>query len=340
MPWEEDSDIDEELKNLIKAEKEALCAVKLIRDNLGQPIFDSKKGEQRPLEKRDIVILMRGIRNYGDIFYKILADNDIPAYIDDSDGFFDTLEINSFLSALYVMDNPKQDVQLLTLMRSEMLGFSIEEMVKIRIEFKYGSYYDAFSKYAVSGKDESLRAKCRGALEKISDWRQLSRLMPLDKLIWKLLLDTGFYLAMGAMPSGSQRQANLRALVDKALAYRTSGGGSLYGFIRYVEAIKENKVSMGQVKLLGEKDDLVRIMTIHKSKGLEFPMVLLSGYCRKLTYSTSGKAPVIHKDLGIGFPIVDWENRWYKTTLLQSMIKDRFRREEVEEEKRILYLCL
>lgn len=340
VPWEEDSDIDEELKNLIKAEKEALCAVKLIRDNLGQPIFDSKKGEQRPLEKRDIVILMRGIRNYGDIFYKILADNDIPAYIDDSDGFFDTLEINSFLSALYVMDNPKQDVPLLTLMRSEMLGFSIEEMVKIRIEFKYGSYYEAFSKYAVSGKDESLRAKCRGALEKISDWRQLSRLMPLDKLIWKLLLDTGFYLAMGAMPSGSQRQANLRALVDKALAYRTSGGGSLYGFIRYVEAIKENKVSMGQVKLLGEKDDLVRIMTIHKSKGLEFPMVLLSGYCRKLTYSTSGKAPVIHKDLGIGFPIVDWENRWYKTTLLQSMIKDRFRREEVEEEKRILYVAL
>ena len=142
------------------------------------------------------------------------------------------------------------------------------------------------------------------------------------------------------MPAGSQRQANLRALTDKALAYRNSGGGSLYGFIRYVEAIKENKVSMGQVKLLGENDDIVRIMTVHKSKGLEFPMVLLAGFCRRLTYTSAGKSPVIHKDLGIGFPVVDPDNRWYKATMLQSMIKDRFRQEEVDEEKRILYVAL
>lgn len=339
-PWDEDSDIDDELKNLIKAEKEALCAVRIIRDSLGQPIFDSKRGEKRSLEKKDIVILMRGVRNYGDIFYKILAENDIPAYIDDNDGFFDTMEINSFLSALYIIDNPKQDVPLLTLMRSEMLGFSIEEMVKIRLSHKTGSYFDAFSAYAAGGADRALAGKCKGALEKISVWRKLAGLMPLDKLIWKLLIDTGFYLAMGAMPSGSQRQANLRALTDKALAYANMGGGTLYGFIRYIEAVKENKVSMGQVKLLGENDDVVRIMTIHKSKGLEFPMVLLAGYCRRLNYSTLGKAPIIHKDIGIGFPIVDSNNRWYKSTLIQNMIKDKFRREEADEEKRVLYVAL
>lgn len=340
VPWDENSDIDEELKNILKAEKEALCAARIIKDSLGQPVFDSKKEEKRPLEKRDIVILMRGVKNYGDVFYKVLSDNNIPCYIDDSDGFFNTMEIDSFLSALYIIDNPKQDIPLLTMMRSEMLGFSIEEMVRIRIQFKKGSYYDAFTEYALSGSDENLRKKCNEALEKISFWRQLSRLMPLDKLIWKMLLDTGFYIAMGAMPAGSQRQANLRALTDKALAYRNSGGGSLYGFIRYVEAIKENKVSMGQVKLLSENDDLVRIMTVHKSKGLEFPMVLMAGFCRRLTYTSAGKSPVIHKDIGIGFPIVDSENKWYKTTLLQSMIKDRFKKEEVEEEKRILYVAL
>lgn len=340
VPWEEDSDIDEELKNIMKAEKEALCAVKIIGDSIGKPFFDSKKGEERPLEKRDIVILMRGVRNYGDIFYKVMTDNNIPAYIDDSDGFFNTLEIDSFLSALYIIDNPRQDIALMTLMRSEMLGFSIEEMVKIRIQFKRGSYYDAFSGYSDSGEDLCLREKCRVSMDKIQKWRKMSHLMPLDKLVWKLMLDTGFYIAMGAMPAGSQRQANLRALTDKALAYRNSGGGSLYGFIRYVEAIKENKVSMGQVKLLGENDDIVRIMTVHKSKGLEFPMVLLAGFCRRLTYTSAGKSPVIHKDLGIGFPVVDPDNRWYKATMLQSMIKDRFRQEEVDEEKRILYVAL
>ena len=340
VPWDEGSEVDDDLKNIIKAEKEALAAAAIIKESLGKPIFDSKKGIERPLEKKDIVILMRGVKNYGDVFYKVLADNNVAAYVDDNDGFFDTMEINTFLSALYVIDNPKQDIHLLTLLRSEMLGFSIEEMVKIRIPQKQGSYYDAFVKYSGDGEDVDLREKCQKALSTIGHWRSLSKIMPLDKLIWKLLLDTEFYIAMGAMPAGSQRQANLRALTDKALSYQKSVGGSLYGFISYIEAIKDKKVAMGQVKLLGENDDLVRIMTVHKSKGLEFPMVILAGFCRRLNYTSAGKVPVIHKNLGIGFPQVDPQNKWYRTTLLQNMIKDLFHREEVEEEKRILYVAL
>ena len=340
VPWDENSEIDEELKNIIKAEKEAYAAAAVIRNSLGDIIFDSKRGLKRPLEKRDIVILMRGVRNYGDIFYKILSENNIPAYIDDNDGFFDTMEIDAFLSALYVIDNPKQDIHLLTLMRSEMLGFSIEEMVKIRIQFKESSYYDAFLSYGNSGSDEELACKCRDSFEKIQEWQELSKIMPLDEFVWKLMLNTGFYIAMGAMPSGGQRQANLRALTDKAAAYQDVSGSSLYGFIRYIEAVKEKKVTMGQVKMLGENDDLVRIMTVHKSKGLEFPMVILSGYCRRLNYSTAGKSPVFHKDLGMGFPIIDPGAGWYRTTLLQNMIKEKFRKEEADEEKRILYVAL
>ncbi len=340
VPWSEDADIDEELKNIIKAEKEAMAAAKIISDNLGTSIFDSKKGKERTLEKRDIVILMRGVRNYGDVFYKVLTENNLPAYIDDNDGFFNTMEVETFLSALYIIDNPKQDIQLMTLLRSEMIGLSIEEMVQIRIEFKEGSYYSAFVQYAEGGANRKLKDKCCEALEKIEKWRDLSKILPLDKLIWQLLMDTGFYIAMGAMPAGDQRQANLRALTEKALSYQQGLGGSLYGFIGYIEAIKEKKVSMGQVKLMGEKDDLVRIMTVHKSKGLEFPMVLLAGFCKKLNYSKVGKNPVFHKDLGIGFPIVDPKNRWYRTTLLQSIIKEQFKKEEVEEEKRILYVAM
>ncbi len=340
VPWNEDTEIDEELKNIIKAQKEAMAAVKIIKDHLGSEIFDSKKAIKRPLEKRDIVILMRGVRNYGDVFHKVLTENNLPAFIDDNDGFFDTLEIDAFLSALYVIDNPKQDIPFLTLLRSEMLGFSIEEMVAIRINNKKGSYYDAFVEYSQKDTDDYLVKKCQEALDKIEKWRHLSRIMPLDQLIWRMLMDTGFYIAMGAMPAGSQRQANLRALTDKALSYQSGKNTSLYGFIKYIEAIKAKKVSMGQVKMMGEKDDLIRIMTIHKSKGLEFPMVLVAGYCRRLNYSSAGKSPLIHKDLGLAFPLVDSKNRWYRTTLLQNMIKDRFHREEVEEEKRILYVAL
>ena len=337
--WDEDIELEDELKAIHKTQKEAMAAARIIKDYIGKPIFDSKKGIERPLEKRDIVILMRGVKSYGDVFQKVLAENNIPAYIDDNEGFFDTIEINTFLSALYIIDNPKQDIQLMTLLRSEMLGFSIEEMVKIRIEFKKGSYYKAFTDYAIEGRDEELKDKCKKALDTIEKWREWARIMPLDQLIWRLIIETGFYVAMGAMPSGDQRQANLRVLTNKALAYERGKGSSLYGFIRYVEAIKDKKVAMGQVKMLGEKDDLVRIMTIHKSKGLEFPMVLVAGYSRQLNYSSAGKSPLIHKDLGLAFPLVDPKNRWYRTTLLQNMIKDRFHREEVEEEKRILYVA-
>jgi ATP-dependent helicase/nuclease subunit A len=177
-------------------------------------------------------------------------------------------------------------------------------------------------------------------MSSLSEWQSLEVFMPLEELVWKLMLDTGFYLAMGAMPGGRQRQANLRALVDKAMAYRKGQNGSLYGFIRYIEAVKEKKVAGGQVKLVGEGDELVKIMTIHKSKGLEFPMVILAGFCKKLNYTALGKSLVIHKELGLGFPVINKEESWYRTTMLQNVIKAKFHQEEAEEEKRVLYVAL
>ena len=339
-PWEEGDDIDDELKNMMKAEKEALAAVKLIRDSLGQPIYDSKAQTMRALQLSDIVILLRGIRGYGDIFYNVLMENDISAYIDDNDGYFDTMEVNNFLCLLQLIDNEKQDVPLLTVLRSEIFGFTIPQLAEIRIACREGSYYDAFHSYAQTGAEPELRAKCADAADSLAEWQSLAVFMPLEELVWKLMLDTGFYLAMGAMPGGRQRQANLRALVDKALVYRKGEQGSLYGFIRYIEAVKEKKVASGQVKLVGEGDDLVRIMTIHKSKGLEFPMVILAGFCKRLNYTAMGKSLVIHKDLGLGLPIINKDESWYRTTMLQNIIKAKFHQEEAEEEKRVLYVAL
>ena len=358
-PWDEDGEADDELKLLRKAEKEALAAVKIIRDHLGRTIYDSKARKERCLEKKDIVILMRGMKNYGDLFYKILTENNLPAYVDDNDGFFDTIEINTFMALLALLDNPKQDIPLLTVLRSEIFDFSVEELTAVRIAQKEGSYYQALvscagenpgeacgaagaEAMARSGRfaDEALREKCAAALRSLRKWSRLASLLPLDELIWELLLETGFYLAMGAMPSGSRRQANLRALVDKALAYQDSQDGSLYGFMEYIDAVKERKISMGQVKMVGEDDDTIRIMTIHKSKGLEFPMVLLAGYCRKLNYTTIGKGPAVHKTLGLGFPVVHYRESWYRTSITQNVIRAKIRREEAAEEKRVLYVAM
>lgn len=358
-PWDEDGEADDELKLLRKAEKEALAAVKIIRDHLGRTIYDSKARKERSLEKKDIVILMRGMKNYGDLFYKILTENNLPAYVDDNDGFFDTIEINTFMALLALLDNPKQDIPLLTVLRSEIFDFSVEELTAVRIAQKEGSYYQALvscagenpgeacgaagaEAMARSGRfaDEALREKCATALRSLRKWSRLASLLPLDELIWELLLETGFYLAMGAMPSGSRRQANLRALVDKALAYQDSQDGSLYGFMEYIDAVKERKVSMGQVKMVGEDDDTIRIMTIHKSKGLEFPMVLLAGYCRKLNYTTIGKGPAVHKTLGLGFPVVHYRESWYRMSITQNVIRAKIRREEAAEEKRVLYVAM
>jgi len=225
-------------------------------------------------------------------------------------------------------------------MRSEILGFTIEEMAAIRIAFRKGSYYSAFASYAEGGPSPELKEKCAAALASIASWKELCRILPLEELVWELMISTGFYIAAGAMPAGSQRQANLRALVDKAAGWRRSQDGSLYGFIQYISAVKEKKVPMGQVKMAGEDEDTVRIMTIHKSKGLEFPMVLLAGYCRRLNYTAAGKGITIHKDIGIGFPLINYGQSWYRTTILQNVINHRMHREEVEEEKRILYVAM
>ena len=339
-PWDEDDEPDDELKLLMKAEKEALAAVKIIRDSLGKPFFDSKQGRERPLTKGDIVILMRGVKNYGDMFYRILTENNLPAFVDDNDGYFDTIEINTFMALLAIIDNRKQDVPLLTVMRSEILGYSVSQLAQIRREYKEGSYYSALLAYSEDGADPVLREKAKDTMKKIDVWQQQSRVLPLEDLVWELMLSTGFYIAMGAMPAGGQRQANLRALVDKAAGYRKTQDGSLYGFMGYIDAVKGKKVPMGQVKMAGEDEDTIRIMTIHKSKGLEFPMVLLCGFCRKLNYTAVGKGAAIHKDFGIGLPLVNYKQSWFKRTILQNAIRLRFHREEVEEEKRVLYVAM
>lgn len=336
----DNEDADEEIASLKNTEIEALEVAKLIKENLGRKFFDHKAGVERTIRLRDIVILMRGVKNYADVFYQVLRENGIESFVDDSEGYFDTMEIGVFMNLLSVIDNKKQDVPLISVLHSEIFKFSADELGIIRAVQKEGQYADAFKQYAETGEQQRLREKCAKALGDIRRWKDMSSSQPLGKFIWSLLMETGYYVEIGAMPGGRQRQANLRALVDKAEKYSQDRQSSLYSFVRYIDAVKKRKVPMGQVKLVGENDDLVRIMTIHKSKGLEFPMVIVSGLGRRLNYTKIGKGITLHKDIGVGMTLADFDAHWHKQTLLQKLIAKQVRKEEVQEEVRILYVAL
>ena len=331
---------DEELANLKNAEIEALEICALVKENLGKKFFDHKAGVEREIGLHDMVILLRGVKNYADVYRNILKENGIDSFVDDSEGYFDTMEINVFMNLLSVIDNKMQDVPLISVLHSEIFGFSTGQLGQIRAACRTGQYAAAFLQFAKEAETEPLGEKVREALASIKKWKAMASSQPLGKFIWKLLLETGYYLEMGAMPGGAQRQANLRALVDKAEKFAADRQSSLYSFVRYIDAVKMRNVPMGQVKLVGENDDLVRIMTIHKSKGLEFPMVMVCGMGRRLNYTKIGSGIALHKDIGIGMTLADFEGHWYKQTLLQRLIQKQVHREEVSEEIRVLYVAL
>ena len=341
---EPEDGLPEEIAEMKSTEREAHIAADLIQQAVGTPIYDVKKERWRPLEKRDIVILMRGVRNTAEVYQKVLSERDIPCYMDENDGYFDTIEIETFLNLLKVIDNSRQDVPLISVLYSPIFGFSAEELAIIRAEWKKGAFYKAFEHFTDVSLDsqreyfEPLRRKCRQVRETIRRFSSCAAWMPLSEFLWTLMQETGYYAYAGGLPAGKQRQANLRTLADRAASFTEGRSGSIYDFLRYIENLRQRGVPTGQTKLLSEKDDVVRIMTIHKSKGLEYPMVILAGLGKRFNYSKDRGMATIHKDIGIGLDFVNPELHLRKKTLLQKLIASEMDREAAEEELRILYV--
>ncbi len=327
-------------ENLEKAEIEAALVARLVKEQLGKPYYDPGKKTVRELEPRDIVILLRSVKGYGEVYSDALSALGIESYTSETGGYFDTMEIEIFMNLLSILDNRRRDVELISVLHSHVFGFTPTELGEIRRHNKKGAYVDAFFEYGEKGEIESLKDKCKKAINQIDEWRNASRVMPLPKFIWKVMNESGFYLVMGAMPGGAVRQANLRALVDKAESFAQDRQASLYSFVKYVGELRKRQVTTPEVKLVGEGDQVVRIMTIHKSKGLEFPMVILAGAGRNLRYSNRGQDLVFHREIGIGMNYVNYEESWYRNTLPQTLIFRRIREEEEEEQERVLYVAL
>ncbi len=330
---------DDNIEEMKAIELEAMVAAQIIKNAIGTTYYDVKAGLERPLQKRDMVILMHGVKRKAEIYFQALQEVEIDAYVDDHTGYFDTIEIMSFSDLLKIIDNDKRDLPLLGALRSPIFDFDVDDFIEIRNQCKENSFHRALRSYGMWGRNTDLKDKINHTLSRIHQWKKESRYMQIDEFAWKLMCDTGYYAYVGALQGGSLRQANLRIFLERAKSFRTSGDGSIYGLLRYMSALAEKEVDTGQASIVGENDDTVRIMTIHKSKGLEFPFVLVASLGSRFNHDKMDKTGVMHKDLGIGLTLFNPEEKWFRHTLVQHAIVAKKRKEELDESVRVLYVA-
>ena len=332
-------DIDEELQEMEDVEVEAKVVAQKIKDVIGKKTYNVKAQKYEDITYKDIVILLRATKNWSSTFTEVFAKEGIPVYADDNSGYFDVLEIKIFLNLLSVIDNKRQDIPLLSVMKSSIGRFTTDELIRIRINNKKGTYFEAIEEY-ISSNNDDLKDKLVKLIDNINYWSEESRYLKMDEFIWRLMLETGYYHYVGAMPGGAQRQANLRILVDRASQFERTSINGLFNFIRFIDKLQGSSGDMGTAKTLSESENVVRIMSIHKSKGLEFPVVICAGLGKNFNLMDTRSDILLHKDLGLGPKFVDIDKRRYTESLPQIAMKKKMKLESLSEEMRILYVAL
>ncbi len=313
----------------------------MVGDGPLQPeqIWDKEEKRMRPITYRDIVILLRSAPNWISPILEELKSQGIPAYAELGTGYFEAVEVEVMLSLLRVIDNPYQDIPLAAVLRSPLVGLSAEELALIRTENQGRTFYDAVKEYNDRGNPE-LMDKLQDILGKIQDWQDLARQGALADLIWQIYRDTGFYELAGGMAGGQQRQANLRVLYHRARQYEATSFRGLFRFLWFIEKLKEGGGDMGTARALGEQENVVRLGTIHKSKGLEYPIVFLAGLGKQFNLKDLKGDFLLHNKMGLGPRFVDAKNRVVYPTLPFMALKKRLHREVIAEEMRVMYVAL
>jgi len=302
-------------------------------------VWDKELAQYRPVTYRDIVILLRATTGRANTFLEELRAMGIPAYAELGTGYFAAVEVEIFLSLLKIIDNPRQDVPLAGVLRSPIVGLKGEELAEIRLCNRDGDFYDAVMSAARSDLGDVSR-KLTGFLTKLDRWRSLARRGPLADLIWMLYRETGYYDYVGGMTGGTQRQANLRVLYHRAKQFEATSFRGLFSFLRFVERMKDAGNDFGSARALGESENVVRIMSIHKSKGLEFPVVFVAGLGKKFNLLDLNKDLLMHKRLGLGPQVINLATRVSYPSLPKLLIRQQIKREAVAEEMRVLYVAL
>ena len=321
---------------------------KLIRSG---KVCDRATGKLRPVEYRDIVILQRAASTSAAVYVRVLQSAGIPAYATSRKGYFSATEVVLVLNYLRILENPLQDIPFAAVLRSPMCGCTDEELAILRAAYPEGPVYEAAVRFAgnVGGAvnedpaeigSSPLREKLAGFLQLYEQIREKVPYTTIHEIVQEVLDRTGYGLFAAAMPAGEQRAANLKMLVETAVNYEQTSYHGLFQFIRYIEQMGSYDVDYGEVNLFGEGENTVRIMTIHKSKGLEFPIVFLTGLAGGFNQRDLNHAVLLHARFGIGTDAVDLETRTKRSSLLHRSIRNMNRRDLLGEELRVLYVAL
>ena len=342
QPGEDSAEEDDETaeRELVAVEREAKVVAARIRELVGTPFYDAKTETERPLRYRDMTVLMRAVRGSAPLAAQMLESEGIPVFCDAGEGYFDIPEIRAMTALLQTIENGARDEPLLAALRGPALGLDESELAEIRIHTPDTKipYYEAVRRYREE-MDDALAEKLRTFEEKRARWRLCARNQGVDRLIERIYAETGFLAQAGALPGGAARQANLHLLTARARTFAGTQGGSLHAFLRYAERLRAGGDSMS-ASAIGESEDVVRIMTTHKSKGLEFPVVFVLALGRKMSGQSLRARALMDAQLGVGLPCIDTEMNSERDTLLRRAIRVKAQREQLAEEVRVLYVAL
>ena len=305
-------------------------------------------GELRAVRYSDIVILLRAASGWDDIYKRVFEEKGIPAYVESRTGYFSATEVVTLLNVLNILNNPMQDIPLVSVMHSPIGGFTDEELACIKASDKGvektvldgGSFFEILKRCAERGENKELSDKINNFLAFLSEKREKAIYLPVDELLSDILETTNYYEYCAALPGGERRVANLNMLIEKAVDYERTSFKGLFHFVRYIEQLAKYEVDFGEAGVLDEHADVVRIMSIHKSKGLEFPIVFIAGMAKEFNYMDTNQAVVCDMDLGIGTHAIDLERRIKYRTLRKEVMDDCMKMDVLGEEMRILYVAM
>ena len=324
-------EMDDELQEMKTNQLEANFIVGRIKALVGD--------ESSEVDYKDIVILLRSAVRWSSVFEEVFYDNEIPFYSDLSNNYFETMEIKVMINLLRLLDNSKQDIPLLSVMKSHIGGFNIDELIRIRLAYPRNDYHEAIHYYS-NLSDDDLGKKIKGFIDKLNNWKWRSRHTKLGSLIWEILMETDLYYFYGMLPNGRIRQGNLRLLADRAGFFEAEGNTGIHDFIAYLEKVGQSFGDMSSAKLLGENDNVVRLMTIHKSKGLEFPVVICAGLSKRFNMTDLNDQIIISKKCLVAPKFIDTNRRLFRETLPRYASKIQMSKESISEEMRVLYVAL
>ncbi len=318
-------------------ELEARVAAERIKDMMcgGMKIFDKETDSMRPLQYRDIVILMRKTKDVAPVFERVFQESGIPVYSDVGHSYLGSIEIQTVLAFLQIIDNPRQDIPLIAVMRSPMWRFTPAQLAHMRSKMREGCFYDVVLHAKKSGDK-----KAEEFIFALNRLRRMSENSGVDRLIYSIYYDFGYFAYVGSLSSGRERQANLRVLLERATEFEHTKMSGLFSFMNYIDTMIAEDKDMTPAKVFGEGEDVVRLMSIHKSKGLEFPVVVLACAANQFNLKDASKTIVWDEQVGLGIEYVDTRMRVRYPSLPRTLVGMKLKKDMISEEMRLLYVAL